>query len=143
MKTEFKTALVYLADEIYLKSQLSLPNISYYEDFPQIENGVGELRMMLNQFDTHYKKIPKSLNKSYKISWVMGTLISEVMEKSIISKLNQIKNLTVEPIKVKNRFYGDSITVSGLLVGKDIYNTLRKRKLGDTVFLPPLHQIYL
>ena len=81
--------------------------------------------------------MPKELKIPFHISWVTGTLAAESLNKNIISKLNTIINLRIDLIPIINKFYGENITVSGLLTGQDIFEQLKDRKLGNIVFLPP------
>lgn len=131
------TAFIYLADEFYIKANVDFPSSHYYDEFYQIENGVGEFRKLVDDFENYYKKIAKTISQPTQISWITGHLAAENLNKHIISKLNKIRNLTIEIIPISNNFFGEDITVSGLLTGQDIYEQLKGRNLGDLVFLPP------
>jgi len=137
LKTDLGSYYVYLADEFFIKAKTSLPGSDYYDEFYQIENGVGEFRDMIDNFEKNLHLLPSAIKYPCKISWVTGTLAAENLKKHLISKLNKIKNLEIELIPVKNDFYGHAIEVSGLLVGQDIYAQLKDRALGDYIFLPP------
>jgi putative radical SAM enzyme (TIGR03279 family) len=130
-------SFVYLSDEFFIRAGRPLPGNEYYDDFYQIENGVGEFRDMIDQFNRAASRFPHKITRPKKITWVTGTLAAGNLEKYIIHRLRQIENLNIELIPVKNEFYGESITVSGLLVGQDIYNQLKNHNLGDLVLLPP------
>ena len=137
LKAELGSYYIYLSDEFFIKSKMELPGSDYYDEFYQIENGVGEFRDMIDKFNQDLHLLPKEMSQPTKISWVTGTLAAENLNKHIISKLNRINNLNIELIPVKNDFYGHAIEVSGLLVGQDIYSQLKNRELGDIIFLPP------
>ena len=137
LKKELGNFFIYLSDEFFIKSKTELPDSDYYDEFYQIENGVGEFRDMIDKFKNEMHLLPSGIDQPIKISWVTGTLAAGNLEKYIISELNKIKNLEIEMIPVKNNFYGLSIEVSGLLVGQDIYTQLKDRDLGDYIFLPP------
>jgi putative radical SAM enzyme (TIGR03279 family) len=137
LKAELGSFYIYLSDEFFIKAKTELPGADYYDEFYQIENGVGEFREMIDTFEKDLHLLPAGINQPTKISWVSGTLAAKILEKHIISKLNKIKNLEIELIPVKNDFYGHAIEVSGLLVGQDIYSQLKDRILGDYIFLPP------
>jgi putative radical SAM enzyme (TIGR03279 family) len=137
LKAELGSFYIYLSDEFFIKAMTELPGSDYYDEFYQIENGVGEFRDMIDKFNQDLYLLPKEIGQPTKISWVTGTLAAENLDKHIISKLNRINNLNIELIPVKNDFYGHAIEVSGLLVGQDIYSQLKNRELGDFVFLPP------
>ena len=137
LQDQLGDSFVYLSDEFFIKAGEVLPQADYYDDFYQIENGVGEFRDMIDQFEFEFEAIPKKFNHKTKITWVTGTLAAGTLDKYIIPKLRKIENLEIDLIPVNNDFYGHSIEISGLLVGQDIYNQLKDRNLGDFVFLPP------
>lgn len=128
---------VYLSDEFFIKADLPIPSADYYDDFYQIENGVGQFREMIDRFNSAKKSIPQKINRPVKITWVTGTLAAGNLKKFIIDPLNKIENVSIEMVPILNYFYGTTIEVSGLLVGEDIYNQLKNRTLGDLVLLPP------
>ncbi len=129
--------LVYLSDEFYLHADLPVPPARCYEEFPQIENGVGLARMFLDHFSAQLPHLPQRLSTPHRFILVTGVLASVFMRK-ITHQLNRVENLTAELVVVKNRFFGDSVTVSGLLTARDILCSLRETDLtGATVLLPP------
>jgi NifB/MoaA-like Fe-S oxidoreductase len=128
---------VFLADEFYLLGRTSLPAYEHYGDFWQIENGVGMVRMMLSDFKTALNGFPKYLKSPLKLELITGLLAGPVLEKSVIPKLNQIGNLNIRLLKVRNRFYGDSVTVSGLLTGQDILQSAKDTGDRDRILLLP------
>ena len=130
-------SFVYLSDEFFIKSGQPLPDSVYYDDFYQIENGVGEFRDMIDNFERIANDLPKRISKAKKVTWVTGMLAAETLEKFIVSRLRKIENLEIEVVAVQNRFYGEAITVSGLLVGQDIYEQVSENDPGDLVLLPP------
>jgi len=134
---DLANSFVYLSDEFFIKADIALPPAAYYDEFYQIENGVGEFRDMIDQFDRDSDQLPEKISEPMTISWVTGTLAADMLEKYIIRRLNQIGNLTINLMPVKNDFYGHDIEVSGLLVGQDIFNHLKDKELGDLVLLPP------
>jgi putative radical SAM enzyme (TIGR03279 family) len=141
LRKEYKkmlgTGFIYLADEFFLQANLSIPAGKYYDDFYQLENGVGELRYTIDNFNSDFKKLPGSLTEPYQITWVTGTLAASSIDRFIISKLNLIKGLNINMMVIENDFYGPSVSVSGLLVGYDIYHQLKGKVLGNLVLLPP------
>jgi putative radical SAM enzyme (TIGR03279 family) len=137
LKKELGDSFIYLSDEFYIKADQELPAADYYDDFYQIENGVGEFRDMIDQFHRQSDQLPQRLEYPFKITWVTGTLAAANLEKYIISRLRKIENLEIDLVPVQNDFYGHSIEVSGLLVGEDIYRQLVDRTRGDIIFLPP------
>lgn len=136
-KRELGEWFVYLADEFFIKAGSDLPEHDYYDQFYQIENGVGEFRDMIDKFNAAFPGMPAALARPLRLIWVTGTLAAENLEKHILTKLRRIKNLDIDLVPVRNSFYGEDITISGLLVGEDILRHLKERKPGDLVLLPP------
>ena len=134
---ELGNYFIYLSDEFFIKAGVPLPASTYYDEFYQIENGVGEFRDMIDRFWEEVDQLPARIDKPLRVSWVTGTIAAGLLEKHIIDRLRQIENLTINLYPIKNDFYGHSIEISGLLVGQDIYNQLKNKETGDLVLLPP------
>jgi putative radical SAM enzyme (TIGR03279 family) len=137
LRKELEISYVYLSDEFFIKAGYPLPSIDYYDDFYQIENGVGEFRDMIENFNRAWRGMPKESPQPVRVTWVTGQLAAPSLDKFIVSKLRKIKGITIDLVAVKNEFYGHDITISGLLVGGDIYDQLKDRELGDVILLPP------
>ena len=129
----------FAADELYLKAKRPLPDSEYYEDYPQIENGVGMLRSFSDEFGMATEDV------EYMISSVQGerrvTVVTGVAAYPMISdfgkKISELcPKIKVNAVKIINKFFGESITVSGLLTGKDIYEQLSGVELGDELLIP-------
>lgn len=117
----------YAADELFIKASLDIPKASYYDDFPQIENGVGMVRDFL---DT----VPKNMPQKIPGYWITGKSMIDIWRKNIAVQ----SNTSIKLIPVMNRLFGSRVTVTGLLSGRDILATLEKRKLKDEpIILPP------
>ena len=131
---ELGSRFVFPADEFFLMADSKIPPRRYYEDFPQIEDGVGMVRNLLSS-----RKLPKiKLKKRLTATAVTGTLMADTMDRILKEKLRDVSNFKVRIFPVENRLMGKSVTVSGLLGGKDIYQALKKAgDLGDMIFLPP------
>ena len=135
LKAELGSSFVYLSDEFYISTDTPLPEEDYYEDFYQLENGVGLTRDFINRFHTELPQL--KVQEPLKLTLTSGELGATVLRKYIIPHLEQVPNLSVTLHAIKNKFYGESITVAGLIVGGDIYDHLKGRPLGDYVVLPP------
>jgi putative radical SAM enzyme (TIGR03279 family) len=117
----------YAADELFIKADRKIPSASYYDEFPQIENGVGLVRDFLDGF-------PGRIKHDIKGIWITAPSMINVWRKHILPRYNIKINLIV----VSNGLFGNKVTVTGLLPGQDIINRLKKRKLNNTpVVLPP------
>ena len=127
---------VYCADEWYIRAGFDMPPKDYYDDFPQIENGVGMLRDFLDATSSVQERLTGKLKRTGKFVFITGTLMSPYIE-DFTGKLSAIPGLNARTITVHNRFYGSSVTVSGLLTGGDIRSALENVLPGETVILPP------
>ena len=125
---------VILSDEWYILAGKPFPKKSFYGDYDLIENGVGQFRDFLDRFNIEKKAFPESLKLKTKISIITSTLVFDIFIKKIKPVLDNIKNLEVNFFKIKNDFFGDSVTVAGLLTGKDIISQLKGKDLGDSVW---------
>ena len=135
-KQNLNDYFVYLADEFYLLADLDLPGSERYEDFPQIENGVGMVRNFIDQFEEQSQDLPHRINNECSLTLVSGVLASPILDQWVVPRLNKIENLNVTLQTVENEFYGKSVTVSGLLTGQDIFNQLQNQPSGDMIILP-------
>ncbi|MBO8131506.1 MAG: DUF512 domain-containing protein [Candidatus Marinimicrobia bacterium] len=129
---------VYLSDEIFLLANRTIPVSSYYGFYYQLDNGVGLTRYMLDEFRKIIKKLPKKIKGNKRALFVTGVLARSVLNNYVISYLNTIDGLHVDTVSVINNFFGDSITVSGLLAGVDIVEQLKDIVNSyDVIVLPP------
>ena len=135
-KIQLGSHFVYLADEFYLLAQKPLPEADRYEGFDQIENGVGMARQMMDAFAEKKWLFPKKMPRPMNLNLVTGKMAEPIISATIASALSSIGNFSVRIISAPNDFFGNRITVSGLLVGQDIYNSLKKSTPGDAVWLP-------
>jgi putative radical SAM enzyme (TIGR03279 family) len=125
---------VFLSDEWFLMTKKELPSIAYYEDSELSENGVGQVPHFWNNWQKDIKSLPKKIKKPRRVTVCTGTLISEWFKSNWIPTVQNIKNLEINHVTIFNEFYGSKeITVSGLLVGKDIIDQLKGKDLGDMV----------
>lgn len=131
-KKEKGTRLVFASDEFYIKSELPLPPTSFYEDFPQIENGVGMVSDFLH--NAVRVRLPKMI-APLRVTIVTGVSFSKVLHRAL-SRLRSIGGLVFRIIVARNNFFGASVTVAGLLTGSDIVKALAGKRLGDVVIIP-------
>ena len=113
-----------------------MPIASDYEDYPQIGNGVGSIRQFIQQFETAFEKLqPLQVKSPRKLTWVVGNAVEKAFE-PIVQQLNQIPGLSVNMVALSSRYWGQSITVTGLLTGQDLLEALQGQDLGDGILLP-------
>lgn len=128
-------ALIYLADEIYLLADAEIPPAGHYAGFPQLENGVGLTRLFYDSFDQEAARLPNELAAPQKITLITGVSGARVLA-PLADRLNRVHNLSVAVKAIPNRFFGETVTVAGLLTGQDIVSELKGQELGDLVLLP-------
>lgn len=129
-----KSPFVILSDEWYILGGKPFPPKSFYGEYDLVENGVGQFRDFLDRFNLEKKNFPKTLQFKKTISIVTSTLVYDIFVSKIKPELDKIKNLKVNFFKIKNNFFGDSVTVAGLLTGKDIISQLNGQDLGSSVW---------
>ena len=135
-KQKSKSRCIWLADEWFLIAGLDLPSAGDYEDYPQIGNGVGSIRQFIQQFETAFEKLqPMQVEPERKLVWVVGNAVEKAFE-PIVQQLNQIPGLSVNMAALCSRYWGQTITVTGLLTGQDLLEALQGRDLGDGILLP-------
>ncbi|MFW6001206.1 MAG: DUF512 domain-containing protein [Halanaerobium sp.] len=118
----FGENFIYAADEFYLSSDSKLPAYEDYNDFPQLENGIGLTALIIERFKAI--DLSEGINNKKKIALVTGELGAKALN-YIVENLNKINNLKLELIAVKNRFFGESVTVTGLLTAQDIERKIK------------------
>lgn len=134
-KSEIGTSLVYLADEFYINAGVPIPPYEHYEEFPQIENGVGLIAAMRDEIDTEleYIELPQKpvLPKTIVTSYIAYDFICEC-----VSKIrNIVPDIDVDIVKIRNDFFGNEITVTGLLCGNDIISQLKGNLKNNILML--------
>lgn len=127
--------LVYCSDEFYLMANMPVPPTVAYDGFPQLANGVGLTRELLNDWEQTVRQGRRDLWPHHKTTLVCGTLIAPTMQK-LASELGHQMGTAVRVVPVPNRFFGPTVTVSGLLMAEDVLDALRGRDLGELVVLP-------
>lgn len=121
---------VYLSDEFYITADRPIPDAAHYDGFPQIENGVGLCASLREEFEEALKATPDKTVKTEK-SVATGVIAYEFI-KSLTDKLSG------EPIhvyKIENDFFGNQITVTGLITGGDLISGLKGKPLGKTLLI--------
>ena len=130
-KEERGINFVYLSDEFYIMAEEEIPPACEYDGFPQIENGVGLCASLEDEFSEALSYKSRKKVKSEK-TIVTGYLAYDFI-KGLVSKLETDK-INVE--KIKNTFFGENITVSGLVTGGDIIKQLKGKNLGKYLLIP-------
>lgn len=129
---------VYAADEWYLLAGAGVPDSGAYDGFPQLENGVGLVRELLDDWDDAKALLGTGDvqdSGGASLTLVCGTLIAARLG-DIAMELSQLTGLGIDVVPVVNEFFGSTVTVSGLLTGGDVVRALAGRDRGCAVVLP-------
>ncbi len=137
---KYGTRLIFPADELYIKGKLPIPPDEFYEDYAQIENGVGMLRSIATEFSFELDYIEDRLDEitphlPRKISIATGAAAYDQM--CALARLAEarVEGLEINVYKIINHFFGETVTVAGLLTGKDLAEQLEGVDLGDELLL--------
>ncbi len=131
------TRLAFAADEFYLKAEREIPNADFYEDFPQIENGVGLWASLKSEFyDALDSEDINNLESNRHISLATGVAAYPLLKELSQAAEEKISGLKIDVYEIKNEFFGENITVAGLVVGQDLIKQLNGKNLGDELLIP-------
>lgn len=135
-RQESGSTFAWLADEWFLIAQEDLPPESHYEDYPQIGNGVGSIRQFIKEFHTLAdQNLPNKINKKKQFIWIVGNAVEKAFQ-PLVSRLNKVDNLQVKLIALNSLYWGQEITVTGLLTGADLLYHLSDKELNGEILLP-------
>ena len=125
---------VYASDELYLLAGLPIPPLEFYEDFPQIENGVGMLRNLEDELTWALQDLDLP-DITRKVTIPTGEGGYAFFQEMLDGCRRKCHNLSIDLVPVKNDFFGGTVNVTGLLTGQDILKHLQGRDLGNEVLL--------
>ena len=131
---EYDTRLVFPADEFYIISERELPCGRAYEDYCQYENGVGMLRSLSDEFEDAIEDC-ESPEKERTVSIATGAAAYNFISKTVEKAEKKWHNIKCNVYKITNYFFGETITVTGLLTAQDIISQLKDKPLGDALLL--------
>ena len=134
---------IHASDEFYLLAERELPEEERYDGYLQLENGVGMLRLLMNEFDEAVERLKdyitdkpdKAVTKRSK-SIATGRLAAPYIKKMAVRLEEMLINTKIYVYEIRNDFFGEMITVAGLLTGQDIEAQLKGRELGERLILP-------
>jgi putative radical SAM enzyme (TIGR03279 family) len=127
-------SIVYCSDEMYIKAEKAFPPLKDYGNLSQIENGVGMVPLFINQ--AKKVKIPKTIPGKKNFITFTGISFFPYLTK-FINRLTENENLNITVVPVKNEFFGQSVTVTGLLTGRDIIKSLHDNAESYDILLVP------
>lgn len=132
----YGTHFVHASDEWYLLADIELPKEEQYDGYLQLENGVGMERLLENEFLEAFLKLEPDSGRKKQITIATGTLAAPLLKKLCGWFRQKFPNIFISVIPIRNDFFGERITVSGLLTGGDIICQLTGKNLGDKLLLP-------
>ena len=132
---KYGSRIFYCADELYIKAQLPLPDDMHYEDYPQLENGVGMLRLLITEFEDALRDFDgNNQNKPFTVA--TGISAQPFIEKLVCTAKEKCDTISGSVIGIRNDFFGDSVDVAGLVTGGDIIRALEGKTLGERLLIP-------
>lgn len=132
---EYGLHFIHASDEFYIMAEREFPEEERYDGYIQLENGVGMMRLMINEFNEYFNTL-KGDDKERSLSIVTGKLASGMINDFAERLMEKYKNTRINVYTIRNEFFGETITVSGLITGKDIINQLKGKELGEKILLP-------
>lgn len=139
---EFGLHFVHASDEWYLLAGRELPDEEHYDGYLQLENGVGMLRLLMEEFEDSMNGLradgvmERWNGRRREISVVTGRISFPYIKRLAQRMETEFEGLTVHVYPIRNDFFGERITVTGLLTGQDIMAQLAGEKLGEELLLP-------
>ena len=125
--------IVFLSDEWYLMTESKLPEYEHYEDFPQLENGVGMVPLLIREFSDALSGKKPYMEGA--VSIATGQSSFRIISMLAKQAENFYPGVKVYVYPIINDFFGNTVTVTGLLTGKDIYKQLKRKPLGNRLLL--------
>ncbi|HYJ33071.1 MAG TPA: DUF512 domain-containing protein [Candidatus Binatia bacterium] len=135
LQKRHKTRIVFAADEMYVLAEQAVPPARAYEGFPQLENGIGMLRQTIDAWSKGAEAIRPRNGTRERVAVVTGTSAAPTLRRLLDERPPQ--GVDASLCVVTNEYFGDTVTVSGLLVGADIEAALLRHGPVDRVLLPP------
>lgn len=134
MKTEQGIAVAYAADEFFIKAGLPLPPYEYYDDFTQLEDGVGLCTLLKHEFYEALDYFPPA-EYNRRVTIPTGKAAYSTIKELADAAERRYDGLKIDVLAMENNFFGELITVTGLLTGGDIVAQLKERDNGDAVLI--------
>lgn len=132
---KYGTKVVYAADEFYIMAERDIPPYEYYEDFPQIENGVGMMACLEYEIKNALQTEVFSCDNPQKKVIATGVISYKHIKKFVDMVKEKYPDIDVEVVKITNNFFGEKITVTGLLCGSDIIEQLKDKNINCQLLL--------
>lgn len=137
LKKQWDDPIVQLSDEFYVMSGVPLPKVSQYGDFETVQDGVGGAVLLGWEWKKLAKKLPARIETPVRTQIVTGKAAAHIVQ-PLIDDLARVENLDVELVPTPSRFWGDLITVTGLLTGQDLIDEPRLQAGEGEIWLPDI-----
>lgn len=131
---KFGTRTVFPSDEFFLIAQRELPPMEYYEDFPQYENGVGMMRSLIDEFENALELAEWEGGKRH-VSIATGYLAYKNVKRLAEKAEKYFPLLKCDVYRIRNDFFGETITVTGLITCQDLIAQLKGKNLGENLLV--------
>ncbi|OAA94335.1 DUF512 domain-containing protein [Clostridium coskatii] len=131
---EIGVPFVRLSDEFYLVSETEIPNSNFYENYSQLEDGVGMVRLFRDNISSHLKSLNKGARGSF--TFLTGELAYSEIKDAAEKIMENSPDIIIDVKKIINNFFGHTITVSGLITARDIMEQLKYKTLGKNIVIP-------
>jgi len=132
---EFGLHFIHAGDEWYILAEREMPEEERYDGYLQLENGVGMLRLLIDEFEEACVELEGD-DRKIELSMATGFLAYPYLKKMIEKLKEKFPNLTVHLYPIRNDFFGEKITVAGLITGQDLIAQLKEQQLGERLLLP-------
>lgn len=129
------TTLFWCSDEFYLRAERTLPEDAYYEDYTQLENGVGMLRLLMTEFRSALS-MADPVERVTPFSAATGMAAGPFIRQLVDMAASKCHTMESQVFPLTNNFFGETIDVAGLITGKDLINQLRGKDLGERLLIP-------
>jgi putative radical SAM enzyme (TIGR03279 family) len=139
LRPELRTSFVHAADEFYVLANEAVPPSEYYDDFSQTENGVGVIRTFLDELEEAWPRAPKHLAAAHRKVGVITSVSAAATIRAALTRFSAVHGLHYEVFPIVNNFYGNNVSVAGLLTATDIMEQLAGKVAHlDTLLLPDI-----
>lgn len=133
LRKRLGVGFVYASDELFLLAGRPFPPATHYDDYCQLQNGIGLVPLFLGQWRRARRRLPRAVSPRA-VLWVCGEAMDRAL-RLVAAEVRQVEGLDVEVVSVPNAFFGTGVTVSGLLTGQDVARALQ-HKAADRIVLP-------
>jgi putative radical SAM enzyme (TIGR03279 family) len=131
------TRFAWLSDEWYFLADVPIPGTVHYEEFPQLEDGIGTVRLFLDNLRSLEKRLPARAPHPVKATLITAELAARHIQ-DLASRLNQIEGVDLNVCVVKNAFFGGGINITGLLTATDILEQIDAFPTHETIYIPSI-----